>query len=109
MLTVQRQRRVQRQDETAVSVPRKGSQTPADQILELKHEVQRRARLAVSVPREGSQTLVKSRLELRHQTPQRKQCQLLDLSLLQDHDDTFRGTGHLLHYRVHPKAPALRC
>ena len=108
MLAVQRQRHVQRQDEPAVSVLREGSQTPADQILELKHEVQRRARLAVSVLREGSQTLAKSRLEHQHQTLPRKLCQLLDLSDLQDHDDAFRGIGLPQHYRVHPKEPALQ-
>ena len=48
ILKVQRQRHVQRQDEPAVSVLREGSQTPADQILELKHELQPWAQLAVS-------------------------------------------------------------
>ena len=108
MPAVQRQRHVQRQDELAVSVLRKGSQTPGNQILELKHEVQRRARLAVSVLREGSQTLVKSRLEHQHQTLLRKLFQLLHLSDHRDHDDAFRGIGLLQHHRVHPKEPALQ-
>ena len=91
-----------------VSVLREGLQALADQILKLRHEVQRRARLTVSVPRGGWQTLVKSRLELQHRTLQRKRCQLLNLSLLQDHDETFRGTGLPQRYRAHLKEPALQ-
>ena len=65
--------------------------------------------LAVSVVREGLQTLAKSRLEHQHQTLPRKLCQRLNLSVPHDHDENYRGTGHPLHYRVHPKAPARQC
>ena len=54
------------------------------------------------------QTLVKSRLELQHRTLQRKRCQLLNLSLLQDHDDNYRGTSLPQRYRAHLKEPALQ-
>ena len=64
--------------------------------------------LTASVPREGLQTVVKSFLELRHQTLRRR-CHSLNLSLHHEHDGTFRGTGHLLHYRVHPRELVLLC
>ena len=108
LVTVQRQRHLQHQDELAGAVLREGLQAPADQILELRHEVQVRAWLTVSVLREVLQTLVKSRLELQHRTLQRKRCQLLNLSLLQDHDDNYRGTGLPQRYRAHLKELALQ-
>ena len=70
--------------------------------------MQRRSRPTVSVPGEGSQTLVKSRLEHRHQTLPRKRYQFLSLSLLQNHDDAFRGTGPPQRYRAHLKELALQ-
>ena len=70
--------------------------------------MQLRARLTVSVLREGLQTPVKSRQELQHRTLQRKRCQLLNLSLLQDHDGSYRGTGLPQRYRAHLKEPALQ-
>ena len=73
-----------------------------------RYEVQLRARLTVSVLREGLQTLVKSRLELQHRTLERKRYQLLHLSLLQDHDDNYRGTGLPQRYRAHHKELALQ-
>ena len=72
------------------------------------HQVQHQVWPTVSVPRKGSPTLVKSLLELRHQTPLKRRCHSPNLSAHHDHDGTFRGTGHHLHYRVHYKALALR-
>ena len=108
MLTTQRQRHLQHQVELAVLVIREGLQALADRIQVPRYEVQLRARLTVSVLREGLQTLVKSRLELQHRTLQRKRCQLLNLSLLQDHDDNYRGTGLPQRYRAHLKELALQ-
>ena len=109
ILQVQLQRHVQRQDHPAAEVPREGLQPAADRILELQHEVQRQAWPTVSVPRGRLQTLVKSLLELQHQKLTKRRCHSMNLSLHHEHDGTFRGTGHHLHYRVHPKALALRC
>ena len=107
LVVVQHQRHVLGPDGMEGVVPRKGSQTPADLILELKREVQRQARLTVVVPRKGSQTTVKSGQERQHQTLLRKRCQLPSLSQYRDHEDAYRGTGHRLHYRVHHREPAL--
>ena len=105
----QLRRHVQSQDQLAAGVPREGLQPAADRIQELQHEVQRQVWLTVSVLREGLQTVVKSLQELQHQTLTRRRCHSPNLSLHHEHDGTFRGTGHHLHYRVHPKALALRC
>ena len=83
-------------------------QALADQILEHRHEVQLRARLTVSVLREGLQTPVKSLQEFPHQTLTRRRCRSPNLSLHREHDGTFRGTGHHLHYRVHSDAKPRR-
>ena len=105
----QLRRHVQSQDQLAAGVPREGLHPAADRIQELQHEVQHQAWLTVSVLREGLQTLVKSHQELPHQTLMRRRCRSLNLSLHREHDGTFRGTGHHLHYRAHPKALAPRC
>ena len=47
-------------------------------------------------------------MEHQHQPLLRKVCPLLNLSVLLDHDDAYRGTGQLQHYHVHLKEPALR-
>ena len=105
----QLRRHVQSQDQLAAVVPRGGLQPAADRIQELQHEVQHQAWPTVSVLREGLRTPVKSPQELPHQTLMRRRRRSLNLSLHREHDGTFRGTGHLLHYRVHPREPVLLC
>ena len=77
--------------------------------VQLQRHVQHQVWPTVSVPREGSQTLVKSLLELQHQTLRRRRCHSPSLSVPHDHDEHFCGSGHLLHYRVHPNALAPQC
>ena len=107
MLTVQLQRHVQQQDELAVLVLREGVQALADRIQVPRYEVQLRARLTVLVLREGLQTPVKSLQERPRQTLTRRRRHFLNLSLHREHDENSHGTGHPLHYRVHPKALVL--
>ena len=102
-------RDVQSQDQLAAGVPREGLHPAADRVQELQHEVQHQAWLTVSVLREGLQTPVKSLQERPHRTLMRRRCRSLNLSLHREHDGTFRGTGHLLHYRLHPREPVLLC
>ena len=105
----QLRRHVQGQDQLAAGVPREGLQPAADRIQELQHKVQRQVWLTVSVLREGLQTLVKSLQELPHQTLTRRRCRFPNLSLHHEHDGNLRGTGHPLHFRVHPKELVLLC
>ena len=77
--------------------------------VQLRRQVQRQVWLIVSVIRKGLQTLVKSFLELQRQTLRRRRCHSLNLSVPHDHDENYRGTGHPMPYRVHPKAPAHQC
>ena len=77
------------------------------QRAQLQRHVQSQARLTVSVLREGLQTPVKSLQELQHQTLTRRRRHFPNLSLHHEQDGNSHGTGHPLHYRVHPKALVL--